>query len=263
MIDDLYKEIKEMLILGGFDARGFFEKLKQVFLSKSVVHKQCIVPLDNFEFSTTAFYEMIEKELTVRKMPGLDIARIEVSEGGPLSPNRQYLRLRRERLVFDICAAPFGTGYFFSFRSGELPYNISIPQLLVFAIVSWMLYAWVVHFIGWISGILLFFVVAGGLIWFLHNIVALGFKDMDAALLVFPTIGPLYEVFFRSETYYREDTRSMYLSIVDAVTKALVEEVTAAKGIKLAERYNRPVFDELNREKADPEASATRDSKAD
>ena len=183
---------------------------------------------------------------------------------GLLSAKRQYLRLRRERLAFDICAAPFGTGYFFSFRSIELPFNISIMQLAVFVVMFSILYALVAHIIGLILGILLFFVLVGGGIWFLRNLVALGLKDMDAALLKAPTIGPLYEVFFRKETYYREDTGAMYLAIVDAVTKGLVDEVTAAKGIKIAKRFDRPILDELNREKPNsPEpSSATPDEKA-
>jgi YD repeat-containing protein len=47
-------------------------------------------------------------------------------------------------------------------------------------------------------------------------------------------------MFFRKETYYREDTRLMYLSTVDFITKALVDEVTAAKGVNgfLATNYS-------------------------
>ncbi len=263
MIDELYKEIKDTGLLDVFDASGFVESLKQMFFSKHVVYKQWLVPLDNFEFSSATFYEMIEKELNVRKVPGLEITRVELSEGGPLSAKRQYLRLRRERLAFDICAAPFGTSYFFSFRSVELPFNISILQLVVLVVIFSMLYALVVHFIGLILGILLFFVLVGGGIWFLRNLVALGLKDMDAALLKAPTIGPIYEVFFRKETYYREDTRAMYLSLVDTITKALVDEVTAAKGIKIAKRDDRPISAELNREKPNPpDQGATPDEKA-
>jgi hypothetical protein len=258
MIEELYKDIKGMGFIDELTASGFFQNLKQLFFSTKIVYNRWYVPLDNFEFSTADFYQMIENELLVRKVPGLEITRVELSEGGPLSPKREYLRLRRERLGFDICAAPFGTSYFFSFRSVELPFNISILQLAVLILLLAMGYALVMHFIGLILGFLLFFVVLGGGIWFLRNLVALGLKDMDAALLKAPTIGPLYEVFFRKETYYREDTRAMYLSTVDAITKALVDEVTAAKGIKIAKRFERPISDELNRDRPNsPEPKAT------
>jgi hypothetical protein len=54
-----------------------------------------------------------------------------------------------------------------------------------------------------------------------------------------PIIGPLYEVFLRKDTYYRQDTRLMYLTTVNDITEMLVQEVTSAKGIKLLKQYNR------------------------
>ena len=58
--------------------------------------------------------------------------------------------------------------------------------------------------------------------------------------------GPIYENWFRKETYYRHDTRLMYCDTVNAVVKATVEEVTGAKGIKLV-RFNEysPILAEL------------------
>ena len=58
--------------------------------------------------------------------------------------------------------------------------------------------------------------------------------------------GPIYERFFRKETYYRQDTRLMYLDTVNAVVKAAVEETTGTKGIKLI-RFNEysPILGEL------------------
>ena len=43
--------------------------------------------------SGAEFYQMIEKELANRKVPGLDISRIDLSEGGLLSAKRDFLRL--------------------------------------------------------------------------------------------------------------------------------------------------------------------------
>jgi hypothetical protein len=68
----------------------------------------------DFNMPTDDFYKLIEEELAMRAVPGLQHSRVEFSEGGLLSHNRSYLRLVRERFVFDICAAPFGTSYFFS-----------------------------------------------------------------------------------------------------------------------------------------------------
>src|SRR5258706_14918319 len=75
---------------------------------------------DNFQTSVAEYYDSIEKELKARKVPDLDTQRITWSEGSLLSANRVYLRMARERLVFDICAAPFGTSFFFSCRFAEI-----------------------------------------------------------------------------------------------------------------------------------------------
>jgi hypothetical protein len=220
-------------------ANEIFEAFKKFFSPKEEVHKHWYSSVDNFQFISSDFYQMIEKELQVRKVPGLEISRIELSEGGLLSDRREYLRLKRERLVFDICAAPFGTSYFFSFRSVELPLGIKPVELLVFLIGFVLVFNLLVRLFGTIYGILALLLILLGSIWVMRNALALGLKDLDARLLKTPVIGPLYEVFLRKETYYREDTRLMYLSTVNSITESLVEEVTAAKGIKLLKQFER------------------------
>jgi hypothetical protein len=162
-----------------------------------------------------------------------------LGEGGLLSARRQYLRLKRERLVFDICAAPFGTSYFFSFRSVELPLGIKAVEMLVFIVGLVLVSSLLLKIFGLILGTVAMLALLGGSIWVMRNSVQLGLKDLDVSVQKTPVIGPLYEIFFRKETYYREDTRLMYLSTVDYITKALVDEVTVAKGIKLVRRYER------------------------
>lgn len=90
---------------------GYFQALKQFFFPKEEVLNHWYIPVDNFQFSTAEFYQSVEKVLVDRKVPGLKISRIELSEGGILTAKREYLRLTRERLVFDACAAP-GIGIF-------------------------------------------------------------------------------------------------------------------------------------------------------
>jgi hypothetical protein len=239
---------------------GFMDGLKRFFFSKEQLHKYWYVPVDNFQFASADFYQMIEKELTARKVPGLHISRVEFSEGGLLSAKREYLRLKRERLVFDICAAPFGTGYFFSFRLIELPLGVRFWHMLIFLFCLAVIYALLAKIAGMLAGILLFLALFGGGVWLLAHPEALGLKDVDATLLKIPVIGPLYELFFRKETYYREDTRLMYLTTVDGITAALVEEVTAAKGVKIVKRFERQsagrdLFQEKTSSRADSPAA--------
>jgi len=84
------------------------------------------------------------------------------------------------------------------------------------------------------------------LIYVLRNAVAMGLNDLDAALIKSPVFGAVYEVFFRKETYYRHDTRLMYLSIVPAIVKKVADDFTGAKGIKLVRQYETsPILGEL------------------
>ena len=76
---------------------------------------------DGFSFSPQEFYAKVEQQLEARKIPSLVISRQEFAEGGLLSDQRVYLRLMRERLAIDTCAAPFGKIFFFSCRTVHIP----------------------------------------------------------------------------------------------------------------------------------------------
>lgn len=75
--------------------------------------------LENFQFSSQEFYKQVEATLKSRNVPNLDVSRITYREGGPLSAKREYLRLQRKDHLFDLCAAPFGTGFFVSWWLGD------------------------------------------------------------------------------------------------------------------------------------------------
>ena len=206
---------------------NFFEKKR----GNAIDHWYALVP--GFSTSSKEFYTGIEKELKTRGVPGLDIAYADFAEGGILSSKREYLRMTRERLVFDICAAPFGTAYFFSCRFAQIPAAIKLWQLVVVLIGGFMTVALAFKFLGLILGTIVLTAGFVLLIYTLRNAVAMGLKDLDASLIKSPIVGPIYENWFRKETYYRHDTRLMYCDTVNAVVKAKVEEATGAKGIKL------------------------------
>src|ERR1044071_5645254 len=86
---------------------------------------------DRLEASPQEFYRSLEQAIRERQVPSLRIARVGWLEGGLLSGRREYLRLRRERLIFDICAAPFGTGFFVSSRLFVKPLKLGIVGLAV------------------------------------------------------------------------------------------------------------------------------------
>jgi hypothetical protein len=209
--------------------------------------------VDGFQYAPTEFYDAVEKELKARQVPGMEMSRIEFAQGGILSDKRLYLRMVRERLTFDVCAAPFGTSFFFSCRMADIPVAIQLWQLIVLVfglgvcgILSFSLLAHVVGGMVIILFPLLWMVLFILGIYVLRNAVAMGLKDLDATLIKSPIIGPIYEAWFRKVTYYRIDTRLMYLEIVGGVVKKLAEDVIAIKGVKLIKQYEQsPILGEL------------------
>ena len=226
---------------------GLFEKSK----ADVIDHWYALVP--GFNSSTKEFYEAVEKELKERQVPGLEIFNVDFAEGGVLSNKREYLRMTRERLVFDICAAPFGNAYFFSCRFAEIPTVVKLWEFLLLlfglcavAFCGLIIFVKILGVVGFMLYPFLLLALLVTAIYTMRNAVAMGLKDLDASLIKTPIIGPIYEAWFRKETYYRHDTRLMYCDTVNAVVKAKVEETTGAKGIKLL-RYmeNCPMLSEL------------------
>jgi hypothetical protein len=209
--------------------------------------------VDGFQYAPTEFYDAVEKELKAREVPGMEMSRIEFSQGGILSDKRLYLRMVRERLTFDVCAAPFGSSFFFSCRMGEIPSIVKLWEILLFIVIVFAVCFWGLIIFGKVLGplglmmypfVLLAATVAA--IYVMRNAVSMGLKDLDATLIKTPVIGPIYEAWFRKPTYYRIDTRLMYLEVVGSVVKKLAEDAIAVKGVKLIKQYEQsPILGEL------------------
>lgn len=217
---------------------GFFKRKKADVLS----HGYAAVP--DFSISTKEFYAAVEKELQARKVPGLELTRIDYAEGGLLSAKREYLRMIRETLVFDICAAPFGTAFFFSWRFSEIPIPIRLWQILILLLLLAFIFGALWTQFGIFYGTSIFFATLLLFATIARNSVALGLADLDATLIKTPVIGPIYMRFLRKETYYREDTRLMYIETVSSVVRQIIDEFTKKNGIELDQtREHSPLID--------------------
>ncbi len=75
--------------------------------------------IENLQESPQKFYNALVEAISQRNIPGINISRIDYREGGVFSAKRTYLRVQRKEHIFDICAAPFGSGFFFSWWLGE------------------------------------------------------------------------------------------------------------------------------------------------
>lgn len=201
---------------------------------------------ENFNYPPQTFYDELEKVLAERKIPDLTMARIEFAEGGLLSNQRTYLRMQRERLIFDVCAAPFGTGFFFSCRTVKLPVVIKLWHILVLCFLLNVLWLGFFKLFGLMlgSGLWLLFLVALGIT--LHNAATLSTLTMDAWLTRMPVIGTIYEAWFKRDTYFRADSRLMYLELIPNLVQKLSETTAGANGVRLVRQYQTaPVLGEL------------------
>jgi hypothetical protein len=225
---------------------------------KGVILGHWIAFLDNFSFSPQEFYVAIEKELQARKIPGMEISREEFAEGGLISDKRIYLRLFRERLALYTCAAPFGSGYFFSCRTVYVPALVRlwhiVAALVFFNIVGGLLMKPLGITFATVAMIALMFALTG----VLRNAATSALSDLDTLLLKIPVVATIYEDWFRADTYYRTDTRLIYLQRIPELIKEIAEEITAAKGARLEQQYQlAPILGELYKpvppRKAEPE----------
>lgn len=209
-----------------------------------IEHWYSLIPAENF--SSREVYDHVEKEIAAQKVPGLAISRIDLAEGGVLSDKREYLRMKRERLIFDVCAAPVGVNYFFSYRFYVEPVLVRLWEILAVLTALGFLFVGSVRYVGPFLGPFLLFILACVFAWLMRNAIGMGLRDLDATLLKIPALGPIYERFFRKDTYYRQDLRIAYGSIVSGIVKGEVEAVTAAKGVKLVREYSySPFFGDL------------------
>ncbi len=204
--------------------------------------------IDTYSLPPQEFYERIEAELAARKVPGMEMSREVFNEGGPISDRRIYLRMFRERLALYTCAAPFGTGYFFSCRTVYVPALVRlwhiVAALLFFGEVQNLLQKPLGPTFAIVAVVALAFALAG----VLRNAAASALTNLDALLLKIPAVSTIYEHWFRNETYYRVDTRLVYLQRIPQLVREIADEMTAATGAKLLDSYERaPIFGKLYR----------------
>jgi hypothetical protein len=198
---------------------------------------------EGLQASTVNFYAMVEGAVANRSIPDVAMERIEYSEGGALSDKRQYLRVRRRRDVFDICGAPFGDGFFFSWWLAEL--RPSLPSVVAVLIVFGYLAiaGWFVDKVGIFAGPVTLLFLTPLVLFFMSR---LGNQDADDFIMSLPLLGSLYRKFFRPITYYRIDTSEMFQQAVRTAVMEVIDQMTAAKGIRaLTEMERKPVMREF------------------
>ena len=211
--------------------------------------------IEGFSTSSLDFYELVKAGIARREIPDLRISQVEWKESGLGSGKRIYLRISREDLNFDICAAPFGTGYFFSWWLAKIS--------RVFLDLLFILFCFFVAFLLYHSmsggteggepssgcaGLLLKPTLFVGLLVALGFFVRYGDQGLEPTVLSMPVTGFFYNFIFRPGTYFNEDTAIMFReSVHHAVTEA-IDQVTSAQGVRgLSEEARKITFEPRGR----------------
>jgi len=203
---------------------------------------------EGFSTSTLDFYDLVKAGITKRQIPDLKISQITWKESGLGSGKRIYLRVSREGLNFDICAAPFGTGYFFSWWLAR------ISRLLldaIFILLALVMGGALIRIFGspengdssgtfsGFSG----FTVFLGLLFALGALVRYGDVGLEPTVLSMPVTGFFYGLIFRPVTYFNEDTALMFRESVHHAVLEAIDQVTTAQGVRgLSEEARRITF---------------------
>ena len=211
--------------------------------------------IDNFQASPQEFYRAFEQALEERRVPELHSARVEHKEGNLTSARRQYLRMHRGKYAFDICAAPFGTGFFVSSWFTQPPLEFGILYTLAFLLatgVAAMILSTMGLAIGSaISGITVGTMLGGLfamfgtplLLWLGGTAVRHGGIPGESTLLAMPLIGWIYEKIFAPPTFYSMDTALMFEESVKRAVGHVIAMMTDGKGVRaFAESAEKPLM---------------------
>ena len=201
--------------------------------------------IDKCNASVADFYRSVEEALNARQVPDLDISRVTHSESGFGSAKREYLRIRRRGLTFDLCAAPFGRGFFVSWWLVKLPPRAVVMALLGFLGVNFVALRVVIQAPSIVTGLILLMAA-----WF---VVGLGVRDGmipgEDTVIAMPVVGWLYQRLFSPTTYYQLDTAYMFQESVRSAVQEVIDELRSGQGLRaLSNEECRPVMSRLTGE---------------
>lgn len=201
-----------------------------------------------FQYSPKSFYALVEQNLAKWQVPDLLQGYILMREGTVFSPKRLYLQMRRERIVFEICAAPFGTGFFVSSRLFDRRREATWVDYLIAAFLSLGIGALAWSQFGLIPSV----VVVGFVVTTIWSVMRLGVSVdatwLDEQITKIPSLGRIYESLFHPNTYFRQDQTNMYREVVHSAVMRTIEQMTSEKGQKPpSELASRPTVNDLHK----------------
>lgn len=201
--------------------------------------------IDDFNTSSVDFYASVVEAVKEREVPEVAFDRILHKEGGFTSAKREYLRLRRGSLVFDICGAPYGTSFFFSWwliRTGpKHPLLYLVGFILALLIIPPILSAPFGFGAIVVYPVMILLTIVG-----LAIMARRGVFGSEEHILFVPVIGWIYEKLFHPVTYYALDTALMFQDSVHRAVTETIDGLLSAQGLKaLSDEQQRPTMRSL------------------
>ena len=206
----------------------------------TVVHGHWALLVEDYSTSAMDFYTAVQAAVRRREIPGAEIVVIAIKEASVFSAERDYLRVTRERLTFDICAAPFGTGYFFSWWLVKAPPKYALLWSFLFFLSLAVLVIVSVGLSGAaldgcaaiVAQLFVLFLLAPGAIVLAGLGVRTGVIADEETVLGMPIVGWFYERLFSPVTYYTEDTTAMFREAVRAAVNEVLEQLQNEQGLR-------------------------------
>lgn len=205
------------------------------------------VLVDNFSTSGTEFYDHVEIAIKERKVPDVVCYRNEFKEGGFASSKRLYLRIERDFVAFDLCAAQYGTGFFFSWWLTRLGPKHPILYLLLFLPIVGILSLFLVGLFASFSSIIAWIVIPTLILLACGFIVQSGAVVPVEYVLMMPVLGWLYEKLFNPVTYYSLDTALMFQESIRRAVNETIDSLLTQQGLQaLREDQKTPVIKSIS-----------------
>lgn len=198
--------------------------------------------IEGFQTSPLGFFQAVEAALQRRQIPDSKNTRVDYHEGGALSAKREYLHVTREKLVFDVSAAPFGAGFFVSwwFAEERLRLNPLIRLLILLGMLAFV--GWILYQLGLTGGLVTLAIITGGTLVGLNQAIENGQVEYGLVRAI-PVIGALYNWLFKPETYYRIDKMEMFQNAVHNAVLEVIDDMITSKGLRaLSEADRKPVM---------------------
>ncbi len=203
---------------------------------------------EGFQESPKLIYDSIQEAVAKRQLSNTSTSSVHYFEGGPLSAQREYLRVSRGNLFFDICAAHFGTGMFVSWWLSKERASKGIWILLAALFFALLLLYLLVDSFGLFLGLFLEMIVLFSAFITVGMLVQKGSIRIEDTLLEVPILGAIYDRLFHPMTYYKEDTALMFQESIRLAVNEVLDNITAAKGLKaLTDNEKKPIMNDLLR----------------